>query len=366
MKLLFISIFLFISTLTRAQQTPAYYRYEGTLGARDAVMEIAVRPKETTEPEQEIEPITAYYYFKDDGTPLLLYKSKDNKGKYTVLRSWREDEQELFVVTYDEKELVGHWYWNESDEGEAIKLVGKQLADKDGFSFFRNHKVIKEALNPSNEPLLGTVAFSAFLPNDKKLQDAFIAFATEDEYKDFKQYSNTQITAFEKSYKDEIKQYLENGDAGYTESLNQFAIYNIYPVLNAEDYLIMMENVYSYSGGAHGMNIEHYYNYNKKTKKWISLYDLFDADKEAEIKKIMDKELRRQYQIPDGVKLSEASEGDFIADEVPINDNFTISKHDITFHFPPYVITPYAAGTFELKVPLENFKSILKKGILAN
>lgn len=361
MNLAFSTLLLFslFSFAIFAQQAPRYDRFEGKLGPRDVVLEWMSWPESTNDAEQEVTPIVAYYYFKDEGIPILLYKSSESKNGNIVLHAWSDDIEERFEITQHDKTLVGRWFWTATDEGEAINLKAKQLVGKDNFTFHRIFKEVEQKLNSSKDVLTGTVSFSAFLPQNSTLQQSFISFATNNSYHDFESYSTEEISSFENDYKEFVQESIQYGDTEFSPSMNHFFINRICPVMNSDQYLIMLQSTYSYSGGAHGMNTTYYYNYDKIADKWLQLEDILDLTKIASIENVLDTELRRQYNIPKGVKLSEDKRRIFIADEIHLIDNFTLSNDQITFHYQPYALTPYATGPFALSIPLEKFKEMM-------
>ena len=353
---------LFLSVLIYAQQKPGYYRYEGKLGPRDAVLEIAVRPSSDIGQLEEIEPLSSFYYFKDDLVPVALYKGKDSMGENIILNEISEDSQERFAGVCNDKVFKGKWYWNPSDEGEDIVLYAKQIKPEDQLNYFQEYKVVKVPVKGSERALEGAMTFSAFLPSDPLVAKMLTRRITKDQFDDFGNYAKVKIKDFEQSYKREVQEQFSGEDAEYSSIMDHVHNYNLYPVINTGQYLIMAYSTFTYTGGAHGMNADRYYNYSKKKKKWLQLEDVFDLSQKAAIEKVLDQELRRQYSIPPGIKLSEAKDSDFIADKIAVTDNFTLSKFNITFHYHPYELTPYAMGSFELSVPYENFKGLFKKG----
>ncbi len=124
---------------------------------------------------------------------------------------------------------------------------------------------------------------------------------------------------------------------------------------------------HEYTGGAHGMVYLIPFNYNKKTKKLMSLKEVFKSAgtlPENWLIKISD-EARRQL-LEELVQSSVLPDEDWIKEWIyrgtePIEENFsafTIEDDRIRIVFGPYQVAGFAAGMPEITLPLNFFQQI--------
>jgi hypothetical protein len=181
-----------------------------------------------------------------------------------------------------------------------------------------------------------------------------------EEYDDFHSFSKKNLDIMEAEYKDILKEYNEEDDFVATlafEDLN-----SISPILNTQNYLVMANYGYQYTGGAHGISWQSFATYDKRKQKWLEIGDVLDLTKLDQINKVLDKVLRKEYNFPSNVPLTEPEDSFFLADKIELSENFILSKKGITFHYGLYEMTPYAYGFFELFVPYDDLKPYFKKG----
>lgn len=154
-------------------------------------------------------------------------------------------------------------------------------------------------------------------------------------YKAFEHYSL--------EYKDMEEFYQEDSiDAGATynwEIINQSV--NEYKVGN---FLTFMNEVYAYTGGAHGNTTRYYYVYDLNQNKVLKANEVFNLDKCNEILELQKKSLS---EIEDLENLW--------LDGLKCNDNFYVVESGFIFHYDQYEIAPYAAGPMDVFI---NFKDL--------
>jgi hypothetical protein len=122
---------------------------------------------------------------------------------------------------------------------------------------------------------------------------------------------------------------------------------------------IALKHVHSdYAGGAHGNAMISYINYNPKTNEPIALDSLIIPQKKAELLKLAESIFRKNEKISDEVALDK--DYFFTNGRFSLPDNFYVSKNGLVFLYNTYEIKPYAQGTTELIVPLDQLKTIAK------
>lgn len=109
-------------------------------------------------------------------------------------------------------------------------------------------------------------------------------------------------------------------------------------------------SVYSYTGGAHGNASTTFRTYDIVDGKRLELTDIF-------------KDTLALHQAM--IKQFDASMSDYIksnisVDEIPLTSNVQLGSDTLVFLYNAYEIGPYAMGTIELKMPVQDLKSNLK------
>lgn len=120
---------------------------------------------------------------------------------------------------------------------------------------------------------------------------------------------------------------------------------------------------YVYMGGAHGLETRNFYNFDLKTGKVISEKDLFNANYESELAKLIKARIveeSKENEEKDAEPITDLEETDFWTDSIKSNGNFYITDESINYVFNPYEIAPYYMGQTEVTLPFARLKSLLK------
>jgi len=121
---------------------------------------------------------------------------------------------------------------------------------------------------------------------------------------------------------------------------------------------------YIYMGGAHGLETRNFYNFDLKTGKIITEKDLFKANFESELAKLIKARIMEESKEYKDEKNSEPitdlEDTDFWTDSIKSNGNFYITDESINYVFNPYEIAPYYMGQTEVTLPFSRLKSLLK------
>ena len=122
---------------------------------------------------------------------------------------------------------------------------------------------------------------------------------------------------------------------------------------NKNDFISITEEIYRYTGGAHGMTVRHTRNIDILKKQEIFLADLF-AEKGyentlnrmlEELKKNKPEEYGELWQKP----------------EIKKNQEFYITDDDLIIYYQPYELSYYARGFVEFPLRLTELKGYLKE-----
>ena len=121
---------------------------------------------------------------------------------------------------------------------------------------------------------------------------------------------------------------------------------------------------YIYMGGAHGLETRNFYNFDLKTGKIITEKDLFKANFESELAKLIKarivEESKEYKDEKNSEPITDLEDTDFWTDSIKSNGNFYITDESINYVFNPYEIAPYYMGQTEVTLPFSRLKSLLK------
>ena len=120
---------------------------------------------------------------------------------------------------------------------------------------------------------------------------------------------------------------------------------------NADNLLTLEISTATYAGGAHGMYTSNYYNYQVSPPKRLTLFDYVPAAKHDALGRVLTEIANTPN--ADGEVLSERFYEP--TDPVPVPSNFNVGvfPDGLLFYYPPYELGPYAAGSFDIFVPMD-------------
>ncbi len=111
--------------------------------------------------------------------------------------------------------------------------------------------------------------------------------------------------------------------------------------------------IYTYTGGAHGGTQSYSFNWHKKKKTFLSLSDFFS--KPAQFDELVQKtrdilfEKQKQGDSYDKFRWSHIKRGTEKKEDFKI---WNLHKNNLVVVFPPYQVASFAAGRFEVFIPL--------------
>ena len=126
-------------------------------------------------------------------------------------------------------------------------------------------------------------------------------------------------------------------------------------MLNVPGFLSLKNTISSYTGGAHGIEIDVWSNYDIQDKQKLSLTDLI-RDTTA-LRQITENYFRKQ----EGLNDTSSYEGSYFFDngEFALAENLGLTKNGLLFHYNPYEIKSYAEGPTTLGVPYPAVEKIM-------
>lgn len=152
---------------------------------------------------------------------------------------------------------------------------------------------------------------------------------------------------FAKIHKHSIESVQESGSIG-----SELVLHMSY--IGQRNNLVTFRNdIYTYSGGAHGLQIGSYLNINVEKQSVISLDDIIDKKDQPTL-------LKALWEIYSN--LPENSDGTFTEkQDFTISPQFYFDQNGINFIYPPYALFPFVYGETRLTLPWDSDEANLIK-----
>lgn len=162
---------------------------------------------------------------------------------------------------------------------------------------------------------------------------------------DFKTAAANFISEYESSLKES-----NNGAAWYLETEGRVNSNRKYVL----SYYVSQS---MYTGGAHPNSYLVYYNFDKGTGAQISLQNVFGANFETALNKIIDVNFRKMKGLSPTDNLQDKA--GLFDNKITYTNNFAIEKKGIRFYYNSYDIAAYVYGPTDLFVPWSDLRDIM-------
>ena len=130
-------------------------------------------------------------------------------------------------------------------------------------------------------------------------------------------------------------------------------------VLNAQGLLGMINSMFEYTGGAHGVYASICNTYDFTTKNIVAFDDMFSGNYEAFLIEQINSSVKMQFELEEGESLSNNG---FFEDSIPLTDNFCLKMKSILFIYNIYEIAPYLMGAIEVEIPYNQLTDYIRIG----
>ncbi|MCH2225639.1 MAG: RsiV family protein [Crocinitomicaceae bacterium] len=162
-----------------------------------------------------------------------------------------------------------------------------------------------------------------------------------------------------------FQNYLDSFSALYRSNCeDEFGLWEADMIIEIDDsfteFVQLSISQWVYEGGAHGNSYNATIPIDRKTGVVLQLTDYF-SDINS-INKVVEPYFRKVAEIGEKESLKDAGFW-FHHEEFEVNNNFTFSDDSVTFFYNHYEIAPYAAGVFEVTVPLDRLEVFMKRPI---
>lgn len=184
----------------------------------------------------------------------------------------------------------------------------------------------------------------------KLLQESIISALFGSEFADYstkkvlRVYADSSFVEYEKVYEeiyDHAECTIDNAQiCNFETHVKGWVLYCDSNILSYQ------RELYTYAGGAHGMNTKTNYVFDIKTGKRLTEEDIFGQGFERKIGKLLDEKantLRSKNILP--------TEDEFYNDwYIEPNGNFALTDSSIIYTFNPYEIAPYCFGIIDIEI----------------
>ena len=180
------------------------------------------------------------------------------------------------------------------------------------------------------------------------MQENILSALFGSEFADFstkeilKVYADSSFVEYEKVY----EEIYENNPIEPTDTFNFITDVKGRVLYCDSNILSYQRELYTYAGGAHGMNTKINYVFDIKTGEQLTEEDIFGQGFERKVDKLLDekaKALRAEGLLP--------AEDEFYNDwYIEPNGNFALTDSSIIYTFNPYEIAPYCYGIIDIEI----------------
>lgn len=114
------------------------------------------------------------------------------------------------------------------------------------------------------------------------------------------------------------------------------------------NYIVYQVMTSIYDGGAHGMSVSHFINYDFDSARVITPELAFRPGSDEKLLEAIKSQLMKMYGVTTLQQLD--SKGVFSA-QIFLSNEFYLQGYNVMFHYNPYDIAPYSTGSIDVPVP---------------
>ena len=116
-----------------------------------------------------------------------------------------------------------------------------------------------------------------------------------------------------------------------------------------------------YSGGAHGISVSEYINYDFDSARVITPKDAFRPESDEMILTAIKEQLMLMYGV---TTLKDLDNNGIFSDQIFISPNFYLQGYSVVFHYNPYDIAPYSTGSIDVAIPYYKIQDALTPEVI--
>lgn len=256
--------------------------------------------------------------------------------------SYSQEKTEMKKIPF-----YGVWFF-----GTLIMLIGAELLLKS----CTNSEVVPQEISPAKITSLEMEGHSDSLLLDYKQRIPVVMFEDSTESVEFQSKINELIQGYFDSFEEVAGDFGEEDDeleSSYMSNNELQIDYNVFQ--NSTKLLSIRLNFYTYGIGAvHGNQSYEMLNYNRATKKFLDIEDIFATGSDY---------LKELSILSEAILISELGDEIFLEGISPDKENFSkfnVTDSSIFITFAPYHVSHYANGTQEIEISSKNLKNLKK------
>ena len=245
--------------------------------------------------------------------------------------------------------------------GKSLNFSANEITLNPSWDYIFSKGSVQLRPKLKNSPTAGYEA-AAVWPEGDAEQILFLKKTINEWYA--KDSSTTDIEQlFIKKKKEFFDGYLsDNKNVADSELANAYSfnaeeIQTINVAYQSTRLLTLANASYNYSGGAHGNYATNYLSIDMMKNKKLSLDDILSATGKAQLRRLLEKYFRKEYNLKEAEALTE---GGLFENKIEPNKNFFVTRKCIGFSYAPYEIGPYALGEIVIFIPLAELKDYLQ------
>ena len=276
-----------------------------------------------------------YYFDKDAKQPHLTLKWTGNGFKGNWISG---DKVKTYPIILDEKYPEGSYEFGTGIYQDSVKAFSKD--DKSPVAEISFEYLKAKGTNDAGNWL-----------NSQLKRISGIKLGETDREIRFKKIADAYFSDYKKDIADQQKSGPDRGFSAwmnYTNNSQQSIVYN------NNGFVVIDFLADAYTGGAHGNYSSSMYCLDVQNKKQMILSDVVKIDSNM-IQSLLEKNLRKQYNIKPQDKISSVLFDDFLKP----NKNFYFNKNGLAFMYNPYEVASYAQGQIVVFIPFAELKPYL-------
>ena len=303
---------------------------------------------------------TGYYYYNSTQQPISFIGEDSTRQDTVKLIAFipAKQTEENFTFSINGNSCTGKWT---NSSGKTLNFSANEITPTPGWDYVFTKGSIQLRPKLKNSPVAGYEA-AAVWPEGDTEQILFLKKTINEWYA--KDSSTTDIEQlFIKKKKEFFDGYLSDNknvtdsELANAYSFNMEEIQTINVAFQSTQLLTLANASYNYSGGAHGNYATNYLSIDMMKNKKLSLDDILSATGKAQLRRLLEKCFRKEYNLKEAEALTE---GGLFENKIEPNKNFFVTRKCIGFSYAPYEIGPYALGEIVIFIPLAELSTYLQ------
>lgn len=336
---------------------PAYYKYmQGTIGQKKRILQL-------------LKYNDRYDGILIDslGEPLNATGARDSSGELTLVTYRHYDPVDTFTGTFPQPGVF-QGFWSDT-AGRHSPFVFQEIYPEGTYRWEVYALKDSLAFDSAGQSPMARTQMSLLWPDGKTMNETqrrLIADTIVKRYlnnnaslSDGKAVLHTAADSFFYSYKQLGQDMRRSKDQRPGGTFNWELESNMAVLWNAGNIVSVAFRNYQYTGGAHGLGTTLLTVFDLKENRALTLNDLFKPGYKARLQKVLEDELREEFQLPPGAPLN-GRDGILFDKHLAITKNFYLTGEGIGFIYNPYEVAPYVVGQIDLFVPFSRIGDILR------